>query len=458
MTPESVRILIIDDEPNIVSLLIKVLHDEGYGVLAASGGREGVAVADRELVHLALVDLTMPDLSGLEVLKALKERDPGMPVIIMTAYATAETAVEAMKQGALDYLIKPFSMDELKIQIRRALEELGTVRELSALRREIRRRGFDDAIIGESPRLREVLALTAKVADADTTVLVAGETGTGKELVARALHAGSRRREGPFLAVNCSAIPETLLERELFGHEKGAYTGADAARPGLLEASADGTLLLDEIGEMSAGLQAKLLRVLEGHAFMRVGGVRPITCHTRFVAATNKDLAREAAEGRFRQDLFYRLNVVTINLPPLRDRGADVQLLANYFLQVLTREHARPPLTLSPAARDALARYRWPGNIRELRNVIERAVMLSAGDTLAPADLVLETVAGGEALTLEAWLALPLGEAKDAFERFFLGRALRATGGNISQAADRIGLDRKHLQDKIRKYDLKAGS
>jgi len=457
MTPESARILVVDDEPNITGLLMKVLHDEGYGVVAASGGREGLAVADRELVHLALVDLTMPDLSGLEVLKGLKEREPAMPVIIMTAYATAETAIEAMKQGALDYLIKPFSMDELKLQIRRALEELGTVRELTALRSEIRRRGWDDAIVGESPVIREALAMAAKVADAETTVLVAGETGTGKELVARALHAGGRRREGPFLAINCSAITETLLERELFGHEKGAYTGADVSRPGLLEAASDGTLFLDEIGDMSAALQSKLLRVLEGHDFLRVGGTRPIKCHTRFVAATNKDLAREVAAGRFRQDLLYRLNVVTIQLPPLRDRGADVQLLADYFLKTLSRQHGRPLLTIPAESRDALARYRWPGNVRELRNVIERAVMLSRSDTLTPVDLNLETQAGGETLTLEAWLALPLGEAKDAFERFFLSRALRKNEGNISRTAEKIGLDRKHLQDKIKKYDLKTG-
>jgi len=458
MTPESARILVVDDEPNITGLLMKVLHDEGYGVVAASGGREGLAVADRELVHLALVDLTMPDLSGLEVLRGLKEREPAMPVIIMTAYATAETAIEAMKQGALDYLIKPFSMDELKLQIRRALEELGTVRELTALRSEIRRRGWDDAIVGESPVIREALAMAAKVADAETTVLVTGETGTGKELVARALHAGGRRREGPFLAINCSAIPESLLERELFGHEKGAYTGADVSRPGLLEAASDGTLFLDEIGDMSAALQSKLLRVLEGHDFLRVGGTRPIRCHARFVAATNKELAREVAAARFRQDLLYRLNVVTIHLAPLRDRGADVQLLADYFLKTLSRQHGRTLLTIPAESRDALARYRWPGNVRELRNVIERAVMLSRSDTLTPVDLNLETQAGGETLTLEAWLALPLGEAKDAFERFFLSRALRASGGNISRTAEAIGLDRKHLQDKIKKYDLKTGA
>jgi len=458
MTPESARILVVDDEPNITGLLMKVLHDEGYGVVAAAGGPGGVAGAPRELVHLALVDLTMPDLSGLEVLRGLKEREPAMPVIIMTAYATAETAIEAMKQGALDYLIKPFSMDELKLQIRRALEELGTVRELTALRSEIRRRGWDDAIVGESPVIREALAMAAKVADAETTVLVTGETGTGKELVARALHAGGRRREGPFLAINCSAIPESLLERELFGHEKGAYTGADVSRPGLLEAASDGTLFLDEIGDMSAALQSKLLRVLEGHDFLRVGGTRPIRCHARFVAATNKELAREVAAARFRQDLLYRLNVVTIHLAPLRDRGADVQLLADYFLKTLSRQHGRTLLTIPAESRDALARYRWPGNVRELRNVIERAVMLSRSDTLTPVDLNLETQAGGETLTLEAWLALPLGEAKDAFERFFLSRALRASGGNISRTAEAIGLDRKHLQDKIKKYDLKTGA
>jgi DNA-binding NtrC family response regulator len=453
-TPAGARILVADDEPSIVSLLSRILTAEGHTVVTAAGGEEACAVALREQPHLVLVDLTMPDRSGLDVLRTVKERSPGTTVIIMTAYASAESAVEAMKQGALDYLIKPIATDELKIQVRRALAESAMARENRALKEELGRLAPEETIIGQSAALRAVLDMVGKVAGSDATVLVTGETGTGKELVARAIHRGSAQRAGPFLAVNCGALSEGVLERELFGHEKGAFTGADTTRPGLLEAAADGTMLLDEIGEMSPGLQVKLLRVLEGREFMRVGGTRPLACRARFVAATNKDLGRETKEGRFRQDLYYRLHVMTIALPPLRDREADVHLLANWFLQRVGKSRGRN-FTLSPAARDALQRYRWPGNVRELRNVLERATMLAASTVLEPADLLLETSAGSEHLTLEAWCALPHQEAKEVFERYYLARALKTCGGNISRTAERFGLDRKNLEDKIKRYDLK---
>ncbi len=450
------RILIADDEPSILSLLSRILTGEGYTMLTATGGVEACEVAAREHPHLVLVDLTMPDRSGLEVLRQIKEQAPETVVMIMTAYASAETAVEAMKQGALDYLIKPIATDELKIQVRRALGEAALARENRALKEELGRLAPEETIIGQSASLAKSLEAMDKMAASDATVLILGETGTGKELVARAIHRGSAGARGPFLAVNCGALSEGVLERELFGHEKGAFTGADSARPGLLEAAADGTMLLDEIGEMSPALQMKLLRVLEGREFMRVGGTRALTCRARFVAATNKDLARETKEGRFRQDLYYRLNVMTIKLPPLRDREADVHLLANYFLQRVGRSRGRN-FTLAPGARDALARYPWPGNVRELRNVIERATMLAKGPAIEASDLLLESGAGAENLTLEAWCALPHQEAKEAFERFYIGRALKACGGNISRTAERFGLDRKNLEDKIKRYDLKSG-
>ena len=454
--PPRVRILVADDEPGLVSILTKTLEAEGHAVLGASGAKEALAIAERESPHLALVDLTMPDGSGLDVLGALRTRLPECRVIIMTAFATAETAVEAMRQGALDYLIKPFSLEELKLQVRRVAGELSLERENRALRRELARCDPDQEIVGTCPALLAALALGARGADEDAPVLVLGETGTGKELIARALHRQGHRAAGPFVALNCGAVAESLLERELFGHEKGAYTGADAAAPGLLEAAADGTLLLDEIGEMSAALQTKLLRVLDGAPYQRVGGTRPVQCRARFVAATNKDLAREVREGRFRQDLWYRLNVVTVQLPPLRDRGDDILAIAAHLLGRLSAARGRPVPVLDAGAARALREYRWPGNVRELRNVLERATLLAEAGTLTATDLRLVEPAGGPPpAAAPGWQDLPLREARDAFERDYLARALAAADGNITRAAARIGLDRKNLEDKMRKLGIR---
>jgi len=452
--PASFRILVADDEPGLVSILKKTLEAEGHAVVTASGAREALEAADREVPHLALVDLTMPDGSGLDVLGALRARLPESRVIIMTAYATAETAVEAMRQGALDYLIKPFSLEELKLQVRRVAGELSLERENRALRRELARVEPEEDLVGSCPALLAALDLVARVADEDSPVLVQGETGTGKELIARAIHRQGGRAKGPFLALNCGAVAESLLERELFGHEKGAFTGADATRPGVLEAAADGTLLLDEIGEMSPALQTKLLRVLDGAPYQRVGGTRQIACRARFVAATNKDLAREVETGRFRRDLYYRLNVLAIKLPPLRDRGDDVLAIASHLLGRLGATRGRPATVLDEGAARVLRSYRWPGNVRELRNVLERALLLTEGATLSAADLRLVELADAPA-PAAAWIDLPLREARDAFERDYLARALAASDGNITRAAARIGLDRKNLEDKIRKLGLK---
>jgi len=456
VSPLDVRILIADDEPNILSLLARVLGEEGYTVFTATGGKEACETAEKEQVHLALVDLTMQDASGLEVLKFATDRVPSARVIIMTAFATAETAVEAMKQGALDYLIKPFSLDELKIQIRRAAVEVAMAQENRTLRRIIERRGEEETIIGESPAIGRAVELAGKVASSQATVLITGETGTGKELAARLIHRLGQRKDGPFLAVNCGALTETLLEREMFGNEKGAFTGADAARPGLLEAASEGTLFLDEISEMTQPLQVKLLRVIEGHAFLRVGGTREIRSRTRFLGATNKDLNAAVATGGFRQDLFFRLNVLQINLPPLRERGNDVLLLAEHFMKKFRRELNQPPLALPPETNQALLAHSWPGNVRELRNAIERAAILSQGDEIQPTDLGLEPHAQAHGDILAGCMNLPHHEAREAFEKEYIARALRACGGNVTQTAERIGLDRKNLQDKIRKYGLKA--
>lgn len=454
MTPIEARILVADDEPSILSFVKKALSDEGYTVFTASDGREACETAEREQVHLALLDLIMPNMTGMEALKHIRERNPGTRIMIMTAFATTETAVEAMKEGALDYLIKPFALDEMKMHIRRALSELTLVRDNLALKHEVERRTGAPEIIGESPAIREVLATIARVSETMATVLIHGESGTGKELVARALHANSPRRDGPFIAINCGAIPETLLERELFGHEKGAFTGADRMSPGLLEAASEGTILLDEIGDMPHPLQVKLLRVLEGHEFMRVGGTRPQKSRVRFLASTNKDLQRAVEQKQFREDLFYRLNVLSFKLPPLRERGDDILLLAGSFLARFSVERGRGNLSFTDPARWALREYRWPGNVRELQNVIERAVLLSSEDKIGAADLALTPASGGRDQEQD-WSALSWREARESFEKSYLTRALAECGGNISKTAEKIGLDRTNLQDKIRKYGLK---
>jgi len=299
--------------------------------------------------------------------------------------------------------------------------------------------------------------MISKVAASDATVLLTGETGTGKELAARALHRLSRHHDGPFLVINCGAVPETMLERELFGHERGAFTGADSTRPGLVEAASDGTLFLDEIGEMPHGLQVKLLRVLEGHEFTRLGGTKPIKSMARFVAATNQDLKKNVAERRFREDLFYRLNGVTVALPPLRERGADVVLLAGHFLKQFARERGKAGMEFAPEVEATLQTYPWPGNVRELRNVVERALLLSTGERIGINDLCLSNSPSGEAGgPLAPWSTLPYRDAKEMFEKAYLAEVLRSCEGNITQAAERIGLDRRNLFSRIKKYGLKS--
>lgn len=456
MIPSLMRILVADDEPSIVSYLKDILTEEGYQVVTASGGAEAGEKAEGEQVHLALVDLVMQDMSGLEVLKRIRERAPSTRVIIMTAFGTVETAVEAMKQGALDYLIKPFSNDEIKLQVRRALSEVSVTRENRALKREVARHSSNEDMIGTSPAIREVKDLIQRVADSNTTVLILGETGSGKELVARALHRQSSRHAGPFLAINCSALPEALLEREFFGHERGAFTGADAMRPGLLEAAEDGTLLFDEIAEMPQPLQAKFLRVLEGHEFLRIGGTRPIKSRVRFIASTNQDLGKAVAEKRFREDLYYRLNVVAIKLPALRQRGEDILALAEHFLRLFGSEKGRRIEGFSPDAKKALLQYSWPGNVRELKNVIERSVILCLGRHVEPSDFQLEPALTGSGSALGTCMSLPYQEAKKSFERTYLTNMLKSCGGNISQAASRMGLYRQNLQTKLKSLGIKT--
>ena len=434
-------LLVADDDRVAGELLAEVLGREGYRVRLAAGGEACVRLAESEPFDLALVDLRMPDLDGLSVLKRLGAIQPELPVVILTAFASIETAIEAVRAGAYDYLSKPFRMEEIIVVVRRALEARRLARENRHYRQALRATyGFEN-LVGQSSQMVELYKLVARVAALDTTVLIEGETGTGKELVARAIHYASPRADRPFVVVDCAALPETLFESELFGHERGAFTGALTTRRGLLETSHGGTCLLDEIGELTAPLQAKLLRTLQERSVRRVGGNEPVPIDVRVIAATNRDLRALVAEGGFRGDLYYRLNVVVLTVPPLRERGSDVPLLAQHFLEKFARPANAPPKRLSPAAGALLADYQWPGNVRELEHVIERAVALSAGDTLTPEDLPAHLHGEPEHAPRLPTSRMTLEQVK----RWYVSKVLEETGGNKLRAAEVLGIDRSTL-------------
>lgn len=434
-------LLIADDDAVARDLLVEVLTGEGYRVRAASGGAECVRLAEAEPVDLVLVDLRMPDLDGLEVLKRLGSIQPGVPVLILTAFATIETAIEAIRAGAYDYLSKPFRLDEIKLVVRRTLEAQRLVRENRQYRQELRELCRVENLVGQSPQLVEIYKLVARVANLDTTVLILGETGTGKELVARAIHHASLRADRPFVVVDCVALSEALFESELFGHERGAFTGAHSARRGLLETSDGGTCFLDEIGELSPALQGKLLRALQEKVIRRVGGNEPIPVNVRIIAATNRDLRRHVEEGMFREDLYFRLNVVTIAVPPLRERLRDVPLLAQHFLQKYVPASGKPIKGFAREALALLSAYRWPGNVRELEHAVERAVALSSSELILPDDLPRELLSeAGEPPGLPA-PRMTLEEVK----RWYVTRVLDEVGGNKLRAAEILGIDRSTL-------------
>ncbi len=434
-------ILVADDDQVARELLAEALGREGYRVRVAAGGEECLALAEAELFELALVDLRMPGLDGLAVLKRLSVIQPDLPVVILTAFASIETAIAAVNAGAYDYLSKPFRMDEIKVVVHRTLEARRLARENLQYRQELHARFGFEALIGQSRQMVQIYKLVARVAALDTTVLIEGETGTGKELVARAIHQASARAGRPFVVVDCTALPEALFESELFGHERGAFTGAVAARRGLFETSAGGTCFLDEIGELTAPLQAKLLRVLQERMIRRVGGNEPIPVDVRIVAATNQELRKLAADGGFRDDLYYRLAVVTITMPPLRERPADIPLLARHFLDKLALAGGRAAKQLSPEALDLLASYHWPGNVRELEHVIERAVALSSGDAVLPDDLPLQV-----RREPERPVRLPTAEMTlEDVKRWYVTKVLEDMGGNKLRAAEALGIDRRTL-------------
>jgi len=440
MSGPSPVLLVADDDEVARELLAEALGREGYRVRLAAGGEECLRLAAAEPFDMALVDLRMPDLDGLGVLKRLAMIQPDLPVVILTAFATIETAIEAVAAGASDYLSKPFRMEEIKIVVRRTLDARRLTRENLQFRQELKARYGFETLVGQSHQMAEIYKLVARVASLETTVLIQGETGTGKELVARAIHDASARAGRPFVVVDCAALPETLFESELFGHERGAFTGAFAARRGLLEMSAGGTCLLDEIGELTTPLQAKLLRTLQERTIRRVGGNDPIPVDVRVVAATNRDLRKLAAEGEFRDDLYYRLNVVTITVPPLRERSSDIPLLAQHFLETFAHRTERPVKRLAPEALALLAAYHWPGNVRELENVIERAVALSSSETLLPDDFPPHLRDAGRAPRLPA-----AGMTLEEVKRWYLNKVLEEAGGNKLRAAELLGIDRRTL-------------
>ena len=451
------RVLVVEDEAGIRLALTGLLRREGYEVVQCERGADALAQLEASEFDFVLTDLALGDgPSGLDVLRIARERQPETPIVMITAHGSEKIAVDAMKLGAEDYVPKPFDNDEIRLVVRRALERTQLARENRLLRARVEREFGMGNLVGRGPAMRAVFETIRKVAETDLTVLIRGESGTGKELVAQALHEASARSKGPFVAVNCAAISRELVESELFGHEKGAFTGADARRVGRFEAAHGGTIFLDEIGDMAPDTQAKVLRVLQERSFERVGGAKPIAVDVRVVAATHRDLEKDVGAGRFREDLYYRLKVVEIRLPPLRERPEDLPALAERFLAQVAERLGRPKKRLGPGALAALARHAWPGNARELRNVIEQSVVLTPGEEIEAADLGL---AGEAPAARGAAGELPFADAKRAavegFEREFLLRALRANGGNVSRTAEAIGMVRQSLQQKIRELGLR---
>ena len=456
------KILIVDDERSLRDVLSIMLRRAGYDVTVASDGGEAIARIEKELFDLVITDLKMPKASGLDVLKAVKETSPDSVVLIITAFASAESAVEAMKLGAYDYLPKPFQVDEVQLIIRNALEKRRLSTENMLLKREVAAKTPSAGLIGNSEAMQKIFDVIKKVADTKSNVLICGESGTGKELVARAIHANSTRARMPFVPVNCSALPETLLESELFGYMKGAFTGAATNKAGLFEAASGGSIFLDEIGETTPATQVKLLRVLQEREFRRVGGTQDVKVDVRVIAATNKNLEKAVKDGSFREDLYYRLDVIPITLPPLRQRTSDIPLLAQHFLEKFSRAGGRPVPALSAGALKLLAAHEWKGNVRELENLIERAVAVGGSATITEDD-----VAG--------WLHRPSAAVKSAYptelpsegldlerliesiERDLLLKALERTKWVRKRAAKLLQLDTRSFRYRLSKFAITRG-
>lgn len=446
------RVLLVDDEPRVRASL-KMVLEPAYDILEAADAQQGLEAFKRESPSLVLLDVILPGTDGLSVLQTMRAEDPSIPVIMLTGTKSVKTAVDAMKLGAADYLSKPFDIEELRIVVDRTLNSQELEREVRQLRAQVVQRYAFHNLIGKSPSMQEIYAKIEQVADSRTTILVTGESGTGKELVAKAIHYNSSRRERPFIALNCAALPETLIESELFGHEKGSFTDATARRVGQFELANSGTLFLDEIGDLSATTQAKLLRVLQEREFNRIGGVQPIKVDVRIIAATNKNLDELVRKGLFREDLYYRINVIALYLPPLRERGEDIPLLAKHFLVKRIEEEKRPAQEFSKDSLELISRYPWPGNVREMENIVEQAFIWSKGcHVITPEHLptILRTDTRSTSLRDDTLAGrLSLEKAVMEFEREIILDALKRTNYVQTHAATMLGISRRMLKYRM---------
>jgi DNA-binding NtrC family response regulator len=452
MKPEKASILIVEDEPKMRRLLELQLGEEGFQARTAPDAETGLQILNKDPFDLIVTDFKLPGMSGLEFLQAVKRFDAHLPVVIMTAFGTVESAVDAMKAGASDYVLKPFALAELVLVIRKELAAHQLRRENRDLREALGHRYEYKNIVARSDKMQAVLALVERVAPTNATVLIGGESGVGKDLIARAIHEHSHRAVGPFVKINSTAIPENLLESELFGYERGAFSGATSSKPGKFELADKGTLFLDEIGDVPAAIQVKLLRVLQDREFERLGGTKTLKVDVRLIAATNRDLRAALEEGTFREDLYYRLNVVAIDIPPLREHKEDIPALATFFLEKFAHESGKQVPGITPAAMKLLMDFRWPGNVRELENILQRSVTLSAGAVLDAADIHFD--ASPRRAASEAANVLPEGMTLDQWEEEMIREALRRAGGNKSQAARGLGLSRNALRYRLSKIGV----
>ena len=449
------NILIIEDEPRMRRLLEISLSEDGHSVHTSGDAESGLLHLRKAAADLVVTDLKLPGMNGLEFLQEGKRLNPAMPFIVMTAYGSVETAVDAMKAGASDYVLKPFTMAEMKLVINKELDVQQVRDENVRLKEALGKRYHFQNIVGRSKKMQEVLALVERVAPTNSTVLIGGESGVGKDLIARAIHQNSRRASGPFIKINSTAIPDTLFESELFGFERGAFTGAMASKPGKFELADKGTLFLDEIGDVPAAIQVKLLRVLQEREFERLGGTKTLKVDLRMIAATNRDLRAALEEGTFREDLYYRLNVVPIDIPPLREHKEDIPDLVNYFLARFAADSEKEIESITPAALDALMEYHWPGNIRQLENSIERAVALSSGRVIDEKEIHLDTRQNKTGvMSVSASQFLPEGMTLEQWEDNMIREALRRANGNKSQAARLLGLSRNALRYRLGKLGV----